>query len=182
YTYSIEYWQAWQIYRQIAKNEMPQEGVSPALQVTVEYLRNLAMNCAVSGQRELWIQQLVALAAATLPYLDPATLQELFEEIHPQCPGGVPSSQQRWLDLVSALVQRDFHRIVEITGHLLPSPDNAIPQAHWFLLKARLLSLFMTGNNEEFARSLTQHVEQYKQETLPYDVLILKELARDVRQ
>jgi len=180
--YSTAVWRAQRIYRQVVKNEMPQPGLSSPLYVSVEYLRNLAKNCAVSGQRELWLQQLLTLGGATLPYLGSAELQELFNVIRPECPGGMPTSQQRWLDLISALIQKDFNKIVEITDLLLPSPDGDNPQAHWFLLKARLLSLYMTGKTGEFATSLKQHEDQFKHERLPFDILILEELVKESRQ
>ena len=182
YSYSTEVWRAQKIYRQIVKNEMPEPGSGSSLYVSVEYLRNLAMNCAASGQRELWLQQLLNLAAATLPYLSSAELQELFNGIRPECPGGMPASQQRWLDLIAALIQHDFSRIVEITDLILPSPDGAKSQAHWFLLKARLLSLYMTSNEEEFARSFKKHMEKFRHEPLPFDVLILQALVNDMHK
>lgn len=178
-SYSMEAWAALQLYRQVVKNEAPHPEVSPALQVSIEYLRNLAMTCAVSGQKDLWLQQLLALATATLPYLSSLDLYDLFSQIRPACPGGLPSSQQNWLELISALIQRDYGKVSDITLRLNPLTDGLTPEQRQFLLKSRLFSLYMTGNAGAFIQSLQQYRDKYNRETLPPDVQILEGLVKD---
>ena len=180
-SYSMEAWAARQLYRQIVKNEAPHPEVRPALQVSVEYLRNLAMTCTVSGQRDLWLQQLLALATATLPYLSSPDLYDLFNQIRPACPGGLPSSQQNWLELISALIQHDYGKVSEITLRLNPLTDGLTSEQRQFLLKSRLFSLYMTGTVGAFVQSLQQYRDKYNRETLPHDVQILEGLVKDIQ-
>ena len=180
-SYSMEARAARQLYRQIVLNEAPQPGVNPALQVAVEYLRHLAMTCAVSGQRELWLQQLLVLATATLPYLPSPDLYDLFKQIRPTCPGGLPAAQQNWLDLISALIQSDYSKVSEISLRLNPLTDGLTPKQRQFLLQSRLLSLFMTDNAGTFAQGLQHYRDKYTRETLPHDVQILEGLAKDMQ-
>ena len=138
----------------------------------------LANSCQSINVPSTWIDDLIALATVTVPYLSPNELQSMWKTITPKCENGLDDDQLNWLEFVQALSQRDSETIAIYSTALLEQGG------HWNIQQQRLLfAALMTAQIQlqkyHLARELwQQHVAGlYQDEQIPLQLLILDSLV-----
>ena len=109
------------------------------------YLRLLRGRC--DPDRQLAIEQLLALAGETLPYLPQAEAVQLWRRLERDiCPGAKAESPLRdWLALFVALAGHRPAQVAERSGRLLEQADNHAVGRRAFLLMAHLMGQLADG-------------------------------------
>ncbi len=110
------------------------------------YLRLLRGRC--DPDLQLVIEQLLALAGETLPYLPRDEAVNLWRRLDQDiCPGAAEDGRpvRDWLALFVALAGHRPAQVAELSGRLLEQPDNRAAGRQSFLLMARLLGQLGDG-------------------------------------
>jgi hypothetical protein len=144
----------------------------------LELLIKLAETCEAINHPEMWINELYQLIRATLPFLAPDELNQIWDAITPDCEQGLDNDQQRWLNLARALSQRDAEAIADNSLALLKQDNfSDLPQKR-FQFASLLLALVKLQEFQAAHKLWTQFVDRlYGNEDIPLAVLMLYSLA-----
>jgi len=93
----------------------------------------LANSCQSINVPSTWIDDLIILAAITVPYLSPNELEPIWHTITPKCNNGLNDNQLNWLQLIKALSQRNSESIAIYSSNLLNQGN------YWNIQQQRIL-------------------------------------------
>lgn len=147
----------WQYYHWKTTGETPPSiPLSPSKISLVRAVRSIRNEYdPLSLQEDAWLSQLITLANATVPYLPPDALDQIWADLeNAPCYDGLSEEMRRWIALVRGWGERDYKTVWLLTGQLLPSQGIIMAsERNNFLLRLALISAIKHGDYDS-ARAL----------------------------
>lgn len=173
---SLQTFQAQNISRYLNENDR-KISRSPVTD-NLKLMAKLAGSCESYKYPTVWIDNLLALASFTVPYLTANELQTIWEAITPSCENGLNDDQHNWLGLIKALSQRNSDSIEIYSSSLLNQGNYWAIHQQRILFTAQMAALVKL-NKDHLAQQLwKQHIMRlYSNEPVPLVLLILISLS-----
>jgi spermidine synthase len=146
--------------------------------VTAEMIRNVRTinnDCQNDAQKEIWLSYLHYQSRVTIPFLSKKQMDVIWKDIKSSsCLAKLPESTKDWINLYTAVGDRDFAKSSYYSSKLLPGGKiEPTPDNNYLVIIAMLSNLSL--NNNKAATDIFSRYE--KPGDVPIEILFLKALA-----
>jgi len=174
-TVNMKTFQAQSLFRYV--NDM--NGIPPRNPVAgkLKLMATLAKSCEAINVPMIWINNLVAIANLTVPYLSPDELHAMWKVITPKCENGLNDDQLNWLELIKGLSQRNSESIAIYASSLLNQGNYWNIQQQRIQFTAQMTALVKLKKYQLAQQLWKQHIAKlYQDIAIPLPLLILDSL------
>lgn len=144
----------------------------------LKLMATLADSCKAINVPMIWINNLVAIASLTVPYLTASELYAIWTAVTPKCKNGLNDDQLNWLELIKALSQRNSESIAIYSSSLLNQGNYWNIQQQRIQFTAQMTALVKLKKYQLAQQLWKQHIARlYEDTAIPLPLLILDSLA-----
>lgn len=135
-------------------------------------IQTIQNQCNSQELDAVWLPTLHLFIDRTLPYLDRASMQRIFNHIESApCYSALSAETVRMIEFYKALAQRDFHTIISIAETLIPAGKIPTSDKMDFVVKACALAYIALDKQAESAELLNRYLEHVKRPDIVHKLL-----------